>query len=451
MSDHEMEVDEEEKVNESIVVIQSRVFNEEKLPSSKDVLSRISIAYDDKLADENKSETLEFFIPTITQELLALWKKTSIPILTENGVALKMKRLLQKYRKIKMNRNRNKYKHFIGECEELFDIARCKCTSNGCKCSEDDKIPNEFIDFIVDQRGDRRLRLSEFCDSISLLNFVTIENEPTATSTTQQATDTSSSDYIPSMSSSEGFLNGQNTRIYNARRPMPNLAAECDRYGVSDRLAAALVSAAFKDYGVAEEGQPVIIDKNKIGRERSANRRKLMEKRKCTGNIISFSFDGRTDKTIIQHRTDDGKLHPRMIKEKHITVLKQPYSQFLGYLADTSIPGSQLKAAQITAEHLINFFHERNLDLTYLVAVGSDGEVKNTGRHDGIVRTLEKTLGIPLHWFICLIHFIELCLRHMFETIDSSRTTGPGTATGTIRKAIEALEKMEGVDMPVSS
>ncbi len=38
-----MEVDEEEEVNESIVVIQSRVFNDEKLPSSKDVLSRISM------------------------------------------------------------------------------------------------------------------------------------------------------------------------------------------------------------------------------------------------------------------------------------------------------------------------------------------------------------------------------------------------------------------------
>lgn len=42
---------------------------------------------------------------------------------------------------------------------------------------------------------------------------------------------------------------------------------ECDRYGVSDRLAAALVSAAFKDYDVKEEGQP-----NKFAGEKKVNR-----------------------------------------------------------------------------------------------------------------------------------------------------------------------------------
>lgn len=83
MSDHEMEVDE---VEESVTIIQSRVFNEEKLPSSMDVLSRISLAYADTLADDNKSEQLEFFTPIITQELLAIWERTSISILTEKGV-----------------------------------------------------------------------------------------------------------------------------------------------------------------------------------------------------------------------------------------------------------------------------------------------------------------------------------------------------------------------------
>lgn len=127
-------------------------------------------------------------------------------------------------------------------------------------------------------------------------------------------------------------------------------------------------------------------------------------------------------------------MHPRIIREKHITLLKQPYSQFLGYIVDVPNVASNLKAAQLTAQYLLNFFQERDLDLTDLVAVGSDGEVKNTGKHDGILRTLEKLLGIPLHWIVCLIHFIELCLRHMFEKIDKSRTTEPATGTGTIRK-----------------
>lgn len=146
---------------------------------------------------------------------------------------------------------------------------------------------------------------------------------------------TSSSEYMPTVASLESFLNEQpSKRFYNSHRPMPNLPTECDRYGVSDRLVAALVSAAFKDYDVKEAGQPVIIDKNKISRERAANREKLLEKRQSTGNIIAFSFDGRTDKTRTQHSTADGKMHPPIVKEIHITVLKQPNSQYLDYVAD---------------------------------------------------------------------------------------------------------------------
>lgn len=183
MSDHEMEVDEAEEEQESKNFIKLCIFYEEMLPTTMDVLSRISLAHTDRLEDENKSELLEFFIPNITQEVVAIWEKTSIPIVTEQGVILKMKRLIQKYRKNKSNKNRSNYKNFIVECEELFDIARCKCKKDSCKCCGDDKIPGEFIDFIADQRGERKLRMTPFCESLSLSKFLTIENDPSATRT----------------------------------------------------------------------------------------------------------------------------------------------------------------------------------------------------------------------------------------------------------------------------
>lgn len=133
---------------------------------------------------------------------------------------------------------------------------------------------------------------------------------------------------------------------------MPNLATECDRYVVSNRLAAALVSAAFKDYGV-EERRLVIIDKSKVVREREANRKKLLEKRNVAGNIIAFSFDGRCDETRTQHCTSDGKFHTRTVEEKHITVLNQPHAEYLEYFVDTPNERSGKKPAQLTVQYLL--------------------------------------------------------------------------------------------------
>lgn len=464
MSDHEMEwIQSEELTSGDTFFVESRlgfvkpsVLSEETLPTKMDILKRVCLAYDDKLGDENKSEPLESFIPNIVDEVVEIWKKTKIPIMSEKGIILKMRRLIEDYKKKKKNKNRDGFKAFCEESEYLFDIARCKCVRNSCKCIEIDKIPKEQIHFIFDQRGDRILRLFDlpepatFLDSDFLEPIAFLSTDCTVLPTTENEL-SSCSEYIPAVDSMKSYLEEHSPKTpYNRHRAMPNLATECDRYGISNRIAAALVSAAFKDYDVRDAGQPVIIDRSKIERERLLNRRMVKERTKSTASVIAFSFDGRTDKTKILHRTPDGKFHPRVIKEKHISVLQQPNSKFLGYIADLDDKESEKTAAHLTAEYLLNFFGENNLDLTTVMGVCSDGEVKNTGRHNGIVRCLEKLLGVPLHWFICLIHFIELCLRHVSEKVDDSRTTGPKTGTGQIRKEIEDLDKMEAADVPVS-
>lgn len=80
-----------------------------------DLLKRKCLAHEDNLADENESELLESFNP-IEQ---AIWKTFPVPILSENGIALKMKRLIFQYRKCKKDKNRSCYKI-------LFDIALCQ-------------------------------------------------------------------------------------------------------------------------------------------------------------------------------------------------------------------------------------------------------------------------------------------------------------------------------------
>ncbi|XP_037037939.1 uncharacterized protein LOC119075576 [Bradysia coprophila] len=371
MAEMEVSSDAEGPINaQACFIIRSRLFNEDKLPTKIDVLSRISQAYDDLLADENKSEALEFFVVNTVKEVCTIWKKTSIPIISENGITLKMKRLLTDYRKYKKYKTRDDSKRFIVECAQIFDIAKCKCKSGSCSCSLVDKIPQRFKAFISDQRGARRLRISELDQTAgeSLSDLFLGPVTEMATSTQEEP---SGSDYIPAISSLEDFSNEQPK--YNPHRPMPNLATECDRYGVPSRLAAALVSAAFKDYEVTNTGNPlgnpIVIDKNKIEREREANRKDMLEKPKSTGSIIAFSFDGRTDQTRVQTHTSDGKIHPRMVTEKHVTILKQSGSQFLGYVVDKRDEENHKKPAQQTAKLLFDFFGVRGLDLTDLLLV----------------------------------------------------------------------------------
>lgn len=411
------------------------VFNEAKLPTKMDVLRRMFLAYQDNLVDKGESENYNVYVSEIRNEIIEIWRKTTIPILTINGVDMKIKGLIEKYRRYRKRKERYVYQKFVEECHTLFDIARCKCDIGcNCNCAAADEIPSKYYDFIVDQRGERRL-------SIPTLEFDVAEpscsSQPQFFLQSEAGPSTSYSEYIPSSEQSTPHRT-VHEKSYNLPRPMPHLAMESDRYNVSSRAAAALVSAAFKDFDVKQEGQQVVIDKNKVARERIVNRQNLMKQRQSIDNMIAFSFDSRKDETSTQFRTDDMKIHTRLVKVTHVTVLKQPNAVFLGYFADTEDESIQLLAAEKTTANLLDFFQQRNHDLSSLVAVGCDGEPKNTGRLHGIVRNLEISLEKPLHWFICLLHFNELPFKHLFQKIDASITTGPRTTTGTIAKAIEA-------------
>lgn len=237
--------------------------------------------------------------------------------------------------------------------------------------------------------------------------------------------------------SPSSFQNNRGVRRFPPLRSLPNFAMECDRYCVSDRVAAVLASSLLKDLEVKnDEGNAIIIDRNKVRRERAANRLRLTKLNQISENPKAFSFDGRKDLTLTENVTPDGKLHPRIVRETHIVILKQPDSVFLGY----AVVDDHAKAPQI-AGILLQFFKDKKVDLSNLIGICSDGEAKNTGRRTGIIRSLEVELGRPLHWFICLLHFNELPFRHLLEKIDSSLTTGPRTSTGIITKSIENVDK----------
>ena len=59
--------------------------------------------------------------------------------------------------------------------------------------------------------------------------------------------------------------------------------------------------------------------------------------------------------------------------------------------------------------------------------------------------TVEKKIGKPVHWFICLLHINELPLRHLFDNLDGP-TTGPKAFSGLLGKALQSCDKKCVVD-----
>ena len=53
---------------------------------------------------------------------------------------------------------------------------------------------------------------------------------------------------------------------------------------------------------------------------------------------------------------------------------------------------------------------------------------------------VEKLLGRPVQWIICLLHVNELPLRHLFLHLDGT-TTGPNSFSGPIGKKLPGCEQ----------
>lgn len=143
----------------------------------------------------------------------------------------------------------------------------------------------------------------------------------------------------------------------------------------------------------------IIIDKNKVRRERTKARNEVMSKinnNDC--NLRTLYFDGRVDDTLCINKTEDGKMHCTTVKEGLISLIQEPNLQFLGYT--TPLTG---KAVDI-ANSIIEYTAGNNITLSGLVCIGCNGCPTNTSKYNGVIRTLEQRLGRPLQWVICQQH-----------------------------------------------
>lgn len=409
-------------------------FGELSLPTSKDVICHLLFKQNEHMKEtKRKCVALKAFVPQTLEDLEQLWQRAKIPTINSHSIKVKIERLAARFTAARRD---SRTTPFVASLLFLFDIAACKCdlTAAGCTCANEEwKIPQFAKDFIVDQRAGRNMTIPipPNVASPEPISTTTAFNTPTA------------SEYIPESDmalliesemepGTSATGNAINVSVYG--QSYTKFAIECDRFGISDRAASALATAILNDLDLSDNaGNRIIIDRNKIRREREKARQIVLKRVENVSTLEAFSFDSRKNKARATDRKDD-RNYPRVVDENHVVILKQPNSVYLGHAV---IPPNS-KAPE-KAKVLIDFFEGKNISLDCLLAVSCDGEPTNTGRNEGIIRTLEKHLNRPLHWFVCLLHFNELPFRHIFTKIDGA-TSGPRTSSGPISKEISTCE-----------
>ena len=259
----------------------NNVFGEPKelkdyeLPTLKDVMQHISWV---KSQEPAKKPILEI-AKTTADRVMVIWKKASIPTVHKTTVVKRINAYLEKVRNIQRSAGRKGYEEEVQKLQEestaLFDICSCKCPlpEKECKCPAESKVPHLELEFLMDQRGDRKMRISSVDRKTTAIlqkrnarrvRDVKKENEPTTTVTSATASashslnssftseHSSSSDVEGSASNTDSdFEPGPsmtNRGKTQARLPLPHLTSAAYRAGVTLRQAALLASASLHDF-----------------------------------------------------------------------------------------------------------------------------------------------------------------------------------------------------------
>ncbi|KAH9627844.1 hypothetical protein HF086_001740 [Spodoptera exigua] len=255
-----------------------------------------------KLENNSKKEpSINEISEIVSSKVECLWRKASIPTVSHNRVMqliksyhAKCKNLLKSLKRL----SEEKIQDFHRNSEKLFDLSSCKCKDlELCKCSKDQKIPKEERAFLIDQRterkmimgtvdlltskrkrklSDRKIKLKTYYDSSVCEPDPSRENPNTL---------------ITSESSDEKqFVPSSPLKPVSKKRTiasLKNLSTICDRYGISDRAAAAVASAVFQDAKINNE----VIDKSKLRRARQKYEKKHYLKAIKTLYLPYFKMD----------------------------------------------------------------------------------------------------------------------------------------------------------------
>jgi hypothetical protein len=420
------------------------------LPTYEDVMKLFILITHSSTGKKQYRDLVHNSSEIVATQVEDAWYKASIPIIEHRTILARIKAYHEKYRNIlkpyESRKNVDSYKYklleFQNESKKLFDIATCKCkTYDNCLCEKDRKVPLKERVFLSDQRTIRSMMIGTIDRNTTKKNENNIDrklkreiyeknmvtpdtNKPITSSNVKNVSQTEnqvSQNSTPQILSNTTVINSTSTKVF------PVVARTLDRYGVSDRVGAAIVSATLQDIGlITQNDTSNVVDRSKIRRARSKKRTTVIEASSLNieEGLLGLFYDGRKDKTLFY---DDNRR--RVLNEEHISLVKEPGSEYIGHIH------VETGDAKTIARHIISFLTLKSINYQNILAIGCDGTAVNTGNKAGVIRILEENFQKPLQWLVCQLHANELILRHLFNHLDGN-SSGPKTFTGPIGKSL---------------
>ena len=423
----------------------------------------------------------------VADEVSQMWIAEGVPIYDHKDVVKKIRAEYLAYRVSNKTISTKRSCKSNDRFSKLFDLARCKCASQqACCCPRDRKIPDAEWDFVQDQRGARTMVLGSLDVKTNAerhtrdLRRESRKRHEHSTETTESMPGPSDTQHVSSVagrqyhgpqciicvgtsvSSSDdsdepgperdterdtepGTETGperdtepavtdrqdseyevsQNDSTDRNKEHLRWTAIAADRYGISNRAAAAVINAYQMDVGrVTSDHDGSIVAPMKIWRSRNQMRAELAKEtaEMVTGTgLTSLYFDGRRDKTCESYTSPTET-------EEHVVVLSEPDSLYVSHF--TPQTGSAYDMFQEL--HSINLMFGGDVKV-----LGCDGTAVNTGQNGGVCRLFELVVGKTVHWFVCQLHSNERNLRHVLHKLDGS-TKGPRSYLGPIGSKCES-------------
>ncbi|GBM75726.1 hypothetical protein AVEN_92729-1 [Araneus ventricosus] len=136
-----------------------------------------------------------------------------------------------------------------------------------------------------------------------------------------------------------------------------------DRFGISNRSGAAIVSIALQDGGIISENNASnVVERNKIRRERTKARTTLSSQsviKDYDHDQFGLYFDGRKERNLSMEEN-----RRKVIIEEYVSLVKEPGSEYIGHVS------VNFGREQIIGNHIYSFLPcvDNYMDVTKLVA-----------------------------------------------------------------------------------
>ena len=186
----------------------------------------------------------------------------------------------------------------IYECFVTFRAAGERRTADTKRKEEEMNMQME----IEDEAGSSSKKLKTTVESsteVAMRNISLDDSEDTMAIETEEEDDDSDDDWEDD--GQEADDDREKCKKQN-RLSLPRAARECDRFFLTNRAAAAIITAVLRDIGFVTRDNPTnIVDRHKISRERRKHGlNQLVANRGKLGALRGLYFDGKKCRTLVR-------------------------------------------------------------------------------------------------------------------------------------------------------